>query len=45
MKPRRDEASAILDVLWDIAEDTEEIKMVHGYHHYNLLTQEKQIRI
>ena len=42
MKPKKEEASAILNELGDIAVDTEEIKMVYSYHYKNLLMQKKQ---
>ena len=42
MKPKKEEASAILNELGDVVEDTEEIKMVYSYHYKNLLMQKKQ---
>ena len=39
MKPKKEEASAILNELGDIVEDTEEIKMAYSYHYKNLLMQ------
>ena len=41
-EPKIEEASAILNDLWDIVEDMEEIKMVYIYRHENLLTQESR---
>ena len=41
MKPKKEEASAILSELWDVVVDTEEIKMVYSYHYKNLLMQKK----
>ena len=42
MKPKKEEASAILNELGDIVDDTEETKMVYSYHYKNLLIQKKQ---
>ena len=42
MNLKKEKASAILNELGDIVEDTEEIKMVYSYHYKNLLMQKKQ---
>ena len=42
MKPKKEEASAILNEFGDIVVDTEERKMVYSYHYKNLLMQKKQ---
>ena len=42
MKPKKEEASAILNEFGDIVVDTEERKMVYSYHYKNLLMQKNQ---